>query len=120
MPARSIQRIDGKTAQEFGIEVRGLLGHDIAGEGNFTQLTQRDGIGQESHVRFSSRETCSSRFAGIAQIAQVLLLKNRFRGDAQQLFQHQRVQLRQIELRRCRSGSLASAWATTSGFAASR
>ncbi len=30
-----LQPIDGKTAQELGIEVRGLLGHDLTRKGDF-------------------------------------------------------------------------------------
>ena len=36
-------------------------------------------------------------FAGVAHIAQVPLLADGFRGNAQQLFQHQGVQLRQVQ-----------------------
>ena len=40
--AASVQRIDGKTAEEFGEEVGGLLRHDVAGKGDFAELIEGD------------------------------------------------------------------------------
>src|ERR1019366_4853744 len=47
-----VQRINGETAQQLGIEIGGLLRHHFARERHFPQLLHGPGIGKEGDVGF--------------------------------------------------------------------
>src|ERR1035438_7686429 len=66
----SVERIDGQAAQQFWEKVGGLLGHHVAGEGNFPELLHGDGVGEEDDVDFAAARLVYS-FGGIAQVADV-------------------------------------------------
>ena len=93
----SIKGIDGKAAQELGVEVGGLLGHHVSGKGDLAQLIERDGIHEEGNVGAAFGDLLD-RLAGIAEVAKVALLADRFGSDAEELIQHQRVKADDIEL----------------------
>ena len=83
--AASVQRIDGKTAEEFGEEVGGFLRQDLAGKGDFAELIEGERIHKKGGVglAFGDLIDCLGR---IAQIAQVGLLPNGLGGNAEELF----------------------------------
>src|ERR1017187_1879945 len=95
--AHLVQRIDGHAAEKLGEEVRGFLRHHVARKGHFAQLLHGNGIGEERDVCFAAPDH-GHRLAGVAQVADIGLLANLFRIQAQQLVQHDRMQVAQVEL----------------------
>ena len=93
----SIEGIDGEAAQELRVEVGGLLGHHVSGEGDLAELIERDGIHEEGDVGAAFGDLLDG-FAGVADVAQVTLLADRLRSDAEELIENQRVQADDIEL----------------------
>src|ERR1700682_4970213 len=74
------ERIDGQSAEQLGIEVGGFLGHDLASEGNITDLRDAARIHQESDVR--ARAGCAAHLrqglSGVANVGDVLLIAEGF------------------------------------------
>src|SRR5882724_274652 len=65
-----VERIDGKSAEEFGIEVGGFLWHDLAGEGDVADLRHAARIHQESDI--SASAVCAANLGqGLGGIADV-------------------------------------------------
>src|SRR5581483_898930 len=92
-----VQRIDGQAAEQLGIEVSGFLRHHLSGKGHFFQLLHRDRICEKRHVRVAASHLLDC-LCGVAQVADIGLLANLFCIEAQQPLEHERMQLRQIEL----------------------
>ena len=92
-----VQRINGQAAEQFGEEVGGLLGHDVASEGNFSQLFHGDGVGEEGDVGFAAADLVDS-FAGVAQVTNVGLLADFFSVEREQPVEDDGVELGEVEL----------------------
>ena len=95
--ANLVQRIDGQAAEQFGEEVGGLLGHDVAGESDFAELLHGDGVGEEGDVGFAAAGLVYG-FGGVAQVADVGLLADLFRVEAEQAVEDDGVQMAEVEL----------------------
>ena len=94
---RSVQGIDGKAAEQLGEEVGGLLGHDVAGKGDFAELLHGDGVGEEGDVGFAAADLVNG-FGGVAQVADVGLLADLFLVEAEQAVEDDGVQMAEVEL----------------------
>src|ERR1039458_886776 len=94
-----IERIDGQSAEELGVEVGGFLGHDLAGEGDVADLLHAARIHQESDI--GVRAVCVAYLrqglGSIADVGDVLLVADRFLGKVQDLFQQTLVQLDHVQ-----------------------
>src|ERR1022692_4101765 len=74
-PLRGLpQRIDGQAAQHLGIEIRGLLRQNFAGERDVAHLLHADRVHNERDVGAVSYFV--NRFVSVAHIFQVLLIAN--------------------------------------------
>ena len=94
--SRLVQRIDGEAAEEFGEEVGGLLGHDIAGEGNFPELFHGDGVGEENDIGFATANLVDG-FGSVAQVAEVCLLADLLFVEAEDAVEQDGVQVAQVQ-----------------------
>ena len=92
-----VQRIDGQAAEQLGEEVGGFLGHHVAGKGDFPELLHGDGVGEESDVGLAAAHLVDG-FGGVAQVADVGLLADLFRVEAEQAVEDDGVQMAQVEL----------------------
>src|SRR5258706_1307467 len=84
-----VEGIDGESAEEFGIEVGGFLGHDLAREGDVTDLRHPTGIHQESDISLPA--VCApylrQGLGGVADVGDVLLVADGFFRKVQDFFQ---------------------------------
>src|SRR5258708_7898306 len=92
---RLVQRINGKAAEQFGIEVSGLLRQDLAGKGDVADLFDPRRIHQKRRV--GALAHAGDGFRGISFVYQVLLIADGFFGNFQDPLQHDFVQLDDVE-----------------------
>ena len=90
-----LQRIDGESAEQLGKEIGGFLRQHFATEGDVAHLLHAHGIHQERDVR--ALADFLDGFLGLAHILQVLLVADVLFGHAQCFFQHQFVQLDDVQ-----------------------
>src|ERR1017187_1868689 len=88
----SVERIDGQAAEQFREKVGGLLGHHVAGKGNFPELLHGDGVGEENDIGFAAANLFYC-FAGVTQVANVGLLANLFGVQAEQAVEDDGVEM---------------------------
>ncbi len=92
-----VEGVDGQSAEELGVEVGGLLGHDVAGKRDVVELLESDGPDEEGDVGVSGLNL-GNGFLGVAEIADVFEVGDGLVGEAEKVLEHDAVELDDVEL----------------------
>ena len=92
-----VEGVDGEAAEELGVEVGGLLGHDVAGEGDVLELVEGDGLDEEGDVGFAFGDH-GDGFVGFADVADAAEAGDGVLIEAEELVEDDAVELDDVEL----------------------
>jgi len=92
-----VEGVDGQAAEEFGVEVGGLLGHDVAGEGDVFKLVEGDGLDEEGEVGGAGLDE-GHGFGGVAEVADVTGGFDFIGAEAEQVVEEDSVEFGDLEL----------------------
>src|SRR3990172_1379344 len=87
---------DQETRQDLRIEEGGLLGENVAGEGDVPELAHRDGVEEKRRLELAPLQV-GYGLAGLLVITDELSRRDRFRGDPATLLEEKAVQEHHIE-----------------------
>src|SRR5690348_12868388 len=93
-----VECVDRQAAEQLGIEIGGLLRHNVAGQRNVTKLIQRDGLDQEGNVGLTRLHLLDG-LRRLAEKVDVPELRDALLREAENLVQQDGVELDHIELR---------------------
>src|SRR5580704_4042845 len=96
LSGRLLQRINRQTAEQFGIEVCGFLRQNFTRQCNLSHLLHAYRIGQKRHLRLSTSRLIEC-LVRIANVADMLLVADRFLGNSQNALQKNFMQLNYVK-----------------------
>jgi hypothetical protein len=92
-----VEGVDGEAAEELGVEVGGLLGHDVSCEGDIPELVERDGLDEECDVGVALGDH-GDGLVGLADVTDAAEASDGLLVEAEELVEDDAVELDDVEL----------------------
>src|SRR6185437_15051564 len=92
-----VEGVDGEAGEQLGVEVGGLLWHDVHGERDVLELVERDGLDEKGHVGFAAGDQ-AYRLVDFADEADVAQLGDGVGAEAEDTIEDDGMELDDVEL----------------------